>query len=93
MNQYLNYIKNTLSQLQGIGYCRDAKQLNENMGAEYFDITNPHFYTGDFESDLVMIQLNAKRDKKDFSKKLTYSYHEYINHYSNYGKLIYCIES
>ncbi len=93
MKQYLNYIKDILSQLQEIGYCSDAKLLNENIGEDYFDITNPHFYTGDFESDLVMVQLNAKRTKKDFGKNLTYSYDEYINHYSNYGKIIYGIES
>lgn len=43
--------------------------MNQNIGCEYFGITNPHFYTGDLDSDLVLIHLNPKRNVDSITNK------------------------
>ena len=68
MNNYLKYIQEVLSQLNKKGYCEDAKLLNEKIGNNYFDISSPHFFTGNLNAGLVMVQLNAKRGKSEFNK-------------------------
>ena len=99
---YLKFIENTFSDWEKLGYCPDAKKINENIGYEYFGITNPHFFTGDLDSDLVLIHLNPKRDldpknnvyPKFSAKESGFSkFEEYINYYSNFGKINYGLKS
>ena len=89
MKEYLNYIKETLSQVGEQGYCEGAKQLNERIGKGYFDITSPHFFTGNLNAELVMVQLNAKRAKTEYNKTQELDYNDYMQYYSNYGRLTY----
>ena len=89
MSEFLKTIRKTFQELQNHGYCWGAVQLNEFIGHNYFDTCNPHFFTGNLKSKLVMIQLNPKRERKDFNLKSTNSLEEHIDFYSNYGKHVY----
>lgn len=100
--EYLKFIENTFSEWATMGYCSDAVKINKNIGDEYFGITNPHFFTGDLDSDLVLIHLNPKRklDSKTnkypkFSAKDSgfNNFEDYINYYSNFGKINYGFKS
>ena len=86
MNNYLKYIQEVLSQLNKKGYCEDAKLLNEKIGNNYFDTSSPHFFTGNLNAGLVMVQLNAKRGKSEFNKLKVVNYEKYIEDCTNYGR-------
>jgi hypothetical protein len=89
MSNFLKTIRKTIQEWQNHGSCCGAIQLNEFIGQDYFDTCNPHFYTGNLTSKLVMIQLNPKREIKDFNLKSTKSIESYMDFYSNYGKHVY----
>lgn len=89
MSYFFQTINKTLQELQNHGYCWGALQLNEFIGQDYFDTCNPHFFTGNLTSKLVMIQLNPKREIKDFNLKSTNSIEGHMDFYSNYGKYVY----
>ena len=93
MKNYKNYIETAFEEWQKNGFCSSAVKLNTAIGSDYFDICNPHFYTGDINSKLVMVQLNPKRELKDFNQKSTITLAQYFDFYSNYGKVHYGIES
>ncbi len=89
MNNYLKYIQEVLGQLNNKGYCEDAKLLNEKIGNNYFDTSSPHFFTGNLNAELVMVQLNAKREKSEFNKPKVVNYEKYIEDCTNYGRHTY----
>jgi hypothetical protein len=93
MEEYLNFIKTTTEQWIKKGECQAAIELNESIGEIYFDTGNPHFYTGDLRAKLVMVQLNPKRERREFYKKASNSFEYYLDYYSNYGKYVYGIGS
>lgn len=93
MKNYKNYIESAFEEWQKNGFCSSALKLNTAIGSDYFDTCNPHFYTGDINSKLVMVQLNPKRELKDFNQKSTSTQAQYFDFYSNYGKVHYGIES
>lgn len=92
---YLSLVKNTFLDWQKSGCCADAIAMNEQIGTEYFGLTNPHFFTGDFEAELVLIHLNPKQSKdKQTNTYPTYhsadlgfhSFEDYLNYYTSFGK-------
>ena len=92
MKNYKNYIEIIVDDWQKNGFCCSAVKLNTAIGSEYFDTCNPHFYAGDLNAKLVMVQLNPKRELKDFNEKSTITQPQYFDFYSNYGKTHYGIE-
>jgi hypothetical protein len=93
MEEYLNFVKVTTEEWIEKGECQAAIKLNETIGEVYFDTGNPHFFTGDLKAKLVMVQLNPKREKRDFFLKSKKSFEYYLEFYSYYGKYVYGIES
>jgi hypothetical protein len=76
------------------GFCNEAKLLNEGVGFEYFDTANPHFFTGDITSELVLIHLNPKRNLSDWNKKCDYiDFQSYWYSYERFGNKHYGKES
>ncbi len=76
------------------GFCEEARLLNEGVGADYFDTANPHFFTGDINSELVLIHLNPKRNKQEWNKKCDYSnFQSYWQSYERFGNRHYGKES
>ena len=85
-NSFKNIVKAEYEEFLNIGYCKDAVELNKQIGEDYFDIYNPHYFTGDLESKLVMIQLNPKRNKNQFNKIPDYiNFDSYWEVYSKFG--------
>ncbi len=89
MDKYLQFLKNNFEDWIKNGKCQSALKLNESIGQIYFDTGNPHFFTGNLNSKLVMVQLNPKREKRDFFIKAKASFDYYLDFYSNYGMYIY----
>lgn len=89
MEKYLESLKNNYSEWINYDECQSAIKLNQSIGEVYFDTCNPHFFTGDLNAKLVMVQLNPKREKSDFFTKAKASIDFYFDYYSNYGKYVY----
>jgi len=89
VDKYLRFLKNNYEEWINNGVCQSAINLNKGVGEDYFDTGNPHFFTGNLNAKLVMIQLNPKREKSDFFHKSKASSDYYIDFYSNYGKNVY----
>ncbi|MFM7850947.1 MAG: hypothetical protein ACKO96_03305, partial [Flammeovirgaceae bacterium] len=89
MDKYLRFLKNNFEEWIDNGVCQSAINLNEAVGEDYFDTGNPHFFTGNLNAKLVMVQLNPKREKRDFFHKSKASSDYYLDFYSNYGKNVY----
>lgn len=87
-------VEQAFNQWNENGYCEEARSLNEGVGIEYFDTANPHFFTGDINSELVLIHLNPKRNKPQWNKKCDYSdFHSYWLTYERFGNRHYGKES
>lgn len=70
-----------------LGYCKEAKELNKNIGVAYFDTANPHFLTGDLDAQVALIQYNPKRDEAAWSKRNIFAnFQEYWDFYTHFGK-------
>lgn len=93
MEKYLKFLKSNYIQWINEGSCHAAIRLNKSIGEEYFDTANPHFFSGNLKAKLIMVQLNPKREKKDFFKKASNPFEYYLDFYSNYGKYVYGIGS
>lgn len=89
MEKYLEFLKKNYTEWIYNGECQLAIKLNQTIGEVYFDTANPHFFTGNLNAKIVMVQLNPKREKKDFSQKAMASHDYYLDFYSNYGRNIY----
>ena len=74
------------------GKCSEALKLNQYIGEAYFDVTNPHFYTGDFTSKLVLVHLNPKRnvDNDEWGLKCIFpDFNVYTEYYKRFGYIKY----
>jgi hypothetical protein len=77
------------------GRCTEAIKLNKVIGEEYFCESNPHFFTGDLNAELVLIHLNPKRNKNnktgkfDFEKPNFESFDEYFDYFRYFGRYNY----
>lgn len=74
------------------GRCTRARNLNKVIGEEYFCESNPHFFTGDLNSDLVLVHLNPKRNKNkstkifDVEKPKFETFEEYFDYFTYFGR-------
>ena len=90
MDTFKAYIKNEFSDYLKNGYCKKAKEMNLAIGDDYFDIVNPHYFTGNPESKIVMVMLNPQRDKNKYNEPNSFScIDQYWNHYRYFGKDVY----
>jgi hypothetical protein len=91
---FKEYIELTFNQWKEKGYCDEAKFLNSRVGTDYFDTSNPHFFTGDIKSELVLVHLNPKRNKSDWNKECDFKdFQAYWDWYEKFGKVHYGKES
>ncbi|MFZ4799566.1 MAG: hypothetical protein ACOYMA_18875 [Bacteroidia bacterium] len=68
------------------GKCSEALKLNKEIGEEYFDVTNPHFFAGGFDSKLVLVHLNPKRNQEKWAAKCNFTnFDEYAEYYRKFG--------
>jgi len=93
MKDYISFVESVFNEWKLNGICKDAIRINEWINNASFDTGNPHFFTGDLKSKIVMVQLNPKREIKDFNQKTNKNFDEYLDYYVNYGKLVYGKES
>jgi len=91
MNLIKKRIKEEYEDYLRLGYCQKAKELNEKMGIDnFFDIHNPHYFTGKLDRKVVAVNLNPKRDYSDRTNQPSFnSFEEFWDHYENFGKNIY----
>lgn len=89
MKRFFDYLEKTTKDWINNGVCSDAEILNSEIHEHYFDTSKPHFFTGNINAKLVMVQLNPKREKTDFNKKATNDFEFYLDYYSKYGKYVY----
>lgn len=72
------------------GACRRAQQINESIGLKYFDVAGPQHFTGNIESEIVMVHLNPKRNVNNFGPECKFkTFDEYWSFYENFGKVHY----
>ena len=71
------------------GFCQEAVNLNKNIGEDYFDTAQPHFFTGDIHSKLVLVHLNPKRNKNIWGKKCEIDFADYWENSVHFGKKVY----
>lgn len=84
---YQSVIKKDFEEWLANGLCTNAQKINKELGQEYFDTSNPHYFTGDVEAAVVLVHLNPKRNKPDFYKKSQFeSFSEYWDFYENFGQ-------
>lgn len=98
MKLFFKNIKQNFIEWEVNGFCKEAKNLNSLVGEEYFCVSNPHFFTGKFDSELVLVHLNPKRNKDKFTNSFKLSkpsecgfnsLEDYLNYYQNFGKINY----
>jgi len=109
MENYFQLIKKNFLEWENKGYCLDAAELNKKIGEDYFSTTNPHFFTGNIDAELVLIHLNPKRNKNSITNQYAKllpkdnksapdiggfdSFEAYINYFTNFGKVKYGLKS
>lgn len=98
MNQFIQHLKNAYVEWQTIGFCNEAQNLNQLIGEEYFCVTNPHFFTGKLDAEIVLVHLNPKRNKDKNTNSFTKTkpeengfktFADYLNYYQNFGNINY----
>ncbi|MBP6234876.1 MAG: hypothetical protein KA270_01000 [Saprospiraceae bacterium] len=83
---FTEIIKKEFQEWNENGNIEEALKLNEKVGSEYFDVKNPHFFTGDLNSPLVLVHLNPKRSKDFYNHLNTFNnYNDYLNNYLHFG--------
>lgn len=85
MQAYLSFIRSIFNEWYHDEECKDAIAINEHIGRTYVDTCNPHFFTGNLSSDLVMVNLNPKRETSFYFEKAKYCWEEYYEKYSLFG--------
>ena len=86
METYLSFVRSVFNEWLYDEECQDAFYINKHIGKIYVDTCNPHFFTGNLSAELVMVNLNPKRDSGYFFKKAKYSWEEYLDYYSYFGR-------
>lgn len=86
-NEYRSIVRKDFEDWLKTGYCNKATKLNDAIGQEYFDISNPHYFTGDINAELVLVHLNPKRNTSDYKQESKFSdFSEYWHFYANFGE-------
>ena len=87
MKSLKSFIKSEFEEYQKNGFCKEAKKMNDAIGESYFDIVNPHYFTGKPDSEIVTVMLNPQRRKEDYNKKTEFKdFETYWNTYRYYGR-------
>lgn len=92
MESYKKQILSNFNEWKEHGRCNQAINLNQVIGEEYFCESNPHFFTGDLNADLVLVHLNPKRNKNNTTKKFDIekpkfeTFEEYFDYFRYFGK-------
>jgi hypothetical protein len=99
---FIAYMKQHFTDWTQNGFCSAALELNKKIGEDYFSVANPHFFTGNLDSDLVLVHLNPKisdqqkvilsEDQQVKKPSQFNSFDDYLNYYSIFGKIKYGIE-
>lgn len=98
LTNFLNELEVIYSEWQTDGYCQEAAKLNRAVGETYFCTTNPHFFTGNPASAMVLVHLNPKRNKISSTKQYKLStpaesgfrtFNDYLHYYQNFGAINY----
>jgi len=95
MEEFMEFVKSNFENWYLNSKCNLAIELNKKIGEEYFCESNPHFFTGDLNADLVLIHLNPKRNKNkltgkyDIEKSKFDSFDSYFDYFRNFGKYNY----
>lgn len=77
-------ISEELDSYNELGCCKAARELAESSKQEFNYKKFPHYFTGDLEADLVMINLNPKDGKGGYEKFSNWE--EYSEFYSSFGR-------
>ena len=99
MDNFKKYIQTNYNEWKNQGKCDLAIDLNKKIKEEYFCESNPHFFTGNLNADLVLVHLNPKRNKNkstgnyDIQKSKFDTFEEYFDYFSNFGKYNYGVNS
>jgi hypothetical protein len=92
--KFKDYVESSFNQWKKNGYCNEAQLLNNKVGTDYFDTTNPHFFTGDIYSELVLIHLNPMRNRANWNTNCDYeNFQSYWHWFEKFGKMHYGKES
>jgi hypothetical protein len=95
MKKFKEYICSNFNEWLENGKCSQAIELNKNIGGEYFCESNPHFFTGNLYSEIVLVHLNPKRNKNkisnsyDIEKPKFNSFEEYYDYFRYFGRYNY----
>ena len=83
---FLQTVRKNFEEWKNQGLCEDAAILNKKMGKAYFDVCEPHFFTGDLTSEIVLIMLNPKRNKDVWNQKCSVSnWEDYLDSFVHFG--------
>lgn len=99
MEKFKKIVENNFIEWKENGRCNQAIELNKKIGKEYFCESNPHFFTGDLNAELVLIHLNPKRDKDKTTRKYKIekpyfnSFEDYFDAFRYFGKRHYGVDS
>jgi hypothetical protein len=86
IEEYKNLIKKDFDEWAKEGKCKKAVNLNKALGEDYFDTANPHYFTGNPSSEIVMVQLNPKRNEDQYGIKNRFkSFEKYWDFYQRFG--------
>lgn len=92
--KYKEIIRKNFEEWKTQGFCNEAVELNEKIGMEYFDTAQPHFFTGDLNAKVALIQLNPKRNEGAWKQECDISsFDEYWNDYTHFGEKQYGVNS
>ena len=92
MEKFKKNIQSNFNEWKEQGKCSQAIGLNKKIGGEYFCESNPHFFTGDLNADLVLVHLNPKRNKNNTTKKFDIekpkfdTFEAYFDYFRYFGK-------
>ena len=87
-------VERNFNEWSTLGYCKEAEELNKKLGVAYFDTAAPHFFTGDLNANIALIQLNPKRDEVGWNKQSNFAnFEEYWNSFAHFGKKHYGINA
>ena len=83
---FLQIVQKNFDEWKNQGYCNDAIMLNKKIGINYFDVCEPHFFTGDLNSEIVLVMLNPKRNKVLWNKPCDFfDWKSYLDSFTHFG--------
>ena len=88
----MKLVKTDFDEWKQKGFCARARKLNDSIGGveKYFDETEPQYFTGNPDAELVLVHLNPKRNRNLFSKANSFEdFQAYWKYYSHFGKYKY----